>query len=381
MKGTKVELSARTNKAISAASLRWSGPGAGALAAAVRPDGRGLTSSFDVAESGSFWFDLVDTEGFRSQEKETARYEVRALKDEAPRVVIEEPANNRDVTPDADVPVRIVADDDFGIASVRLLYKVNGASGSEPTTQQVRPLYTAESGNAEPGKHQEVAYNWPLAPLKLSPGAKITFHADARDFDDLHGPNLGRSRDLILRVISKEDAVKQLEDRRRELREEVARTLGIQKQAMTPVEDARRTLEKADKLDNTTRDNLKNAETIQRQVTGRINGKADGLEEKVRQYLRDMKDLKVENPEVEGQVRQILAGVERIEENHLGPAEQNLTRATKTLDDQPQDGSSPDRKADAPQKGAAPQNRPDTSEEVRLKAEPLEGRAERREQG
>ena len=48
----------------------------------------------------------------------------------------------------------------------------------------------------------------------------ITFYADARDFDTIKGPNVGKSREIRLRIVSKEDAARQIDDARRELREE-----------------------------------------------------------------------------------------------------------------------------------------------------------------
>ena len=97
-------------------------------------------------------------------------------------------------------------------------------------------------------KHQEIGHEWNLAPLKLAVGSIITFHADARDFDAIKGPNLGKSREIRLRIVSKEDAARQFDDARRELREEIARILAMQKQAITPVDEALRTLAKTDRL-------------------------------------------------------------------------------------------------------------------------------------
>ena len=77
---------------------------------------------------------------------------------------------------------------------------------------------------------------------------EATFRAEARDFDDLKGPNLGKSRELRLRIVSDEDAGRQLDDLRREIREETARVLAMQEQARAPVEDALRSLTRAGKV-------------------------------------------------------------------------------------------------------------------------------------
>ena len=87
---------------------------------------------------------------------------------------------------------------------------------------------------------------WP--PLKLPVGTIITFHADARDFDTIKGPNVGKSREIRLRIVSKDDASRQFDDARREFREEIARVLTMQKQAITPVDDAMRTLSQTNRL-------------------------------------------------------------------------------------------------------------------------------------
>ena len=213
----------------------------------------------------AFWFALKDSEGFRN--RDSVRYDVRMFKDEAPRVIISEPRTDRDIPADAMVPVRIELDDDFGLHSARLLYKVS-AGESEPHDSVAIPLWSApgeEPGVVQPAfvKHQELGYDWNLAPLKLAIGSIITFYADARDFDSIKGPNVGKSRELRLRIVSKEDAARQLDDGRRELREEIARILAMQQQAITPVEEAARTLSRTDRLPRPQRESLNNAGLIQ----------------------------------------------------------------------------------------------------------------------
>src|SRR5206468_11800030 len=113
---------------LAAATLRRGDSGA-AEWVKLGDSGRRFTAAFTVASSDPFWFELKDTEGFRNQE--AVRYEVRAVKDEAPRVVIDEPEGDRDVPPEATVPVRITADDDYGLDLVRLLYRISSGSSEQ----------------------------------------------------------------------------------------------------------------------------------------------------------------------------------------------------------------------------------------------------------
>ena len=62
------------------------------------------------------------------------------------------------------------------------------------------------------------------------------------------GTQLGKSREIRLRIVSKEDAARQFDDARRELREELAGVLTMQKQAITPVDERGSHLSQTDRL-------------------------------------------------------------------------------------------------------------------------------------
>ncbi len=216
--------------------------------------------------------------------------------------------------------------------------------------------------------HRDVRHEWNLAPLKLTPGSILTFHAEAIDFDNLEGPNLGKSRELRLRIVTDEDITRQLDDERREIRDETARILAMQKQAAVPVEDALRKLAKADNLARAERDDLKNAEMIQRQVGNRINNRTDGLDQKIKRFLDDLRNFKIPNADAQKQMEQMRAGVERIREEHLGPAEQGLTHASKSLAES-QDDASPSLQ---PAPGDRPEKAPAGPPKERAQGQPKE---------
>ena len=342
--GSRVDLQGTVNKALTSAVLRV---GEGTNAGTVILTDRMVFASLPVAASASFWFELLDTEGFKNQE--IVRYDLRSVADEAPRVAFEEPTNDRDVPTKAVVPIKIAVDDDFGIHSIRLIYKV-ASGGSEPAREVILPLWDGQAKADSPrSKHEVVAYRWDLAPLKLEPGAIVTFHADARDFDDVKGPNIGKSRELRLRISSDEEINRQIEDQQRALRDDIERTHAMQKQAQAPVADAQRSLKRSQNLPAPTRDNLRNAETIQRQVTNKVAGKSDGIEQKVNRILDDIANFNIPNPDAERQMLAMRAAVDRIKDQNLTPAEQGLTRAGKALDEQ--QAADPSK----PQPGAQPQ--------------------------
>ncbi len=359
VEGSKVEMEAVANKPIASALLRR-GDAIAKEAVSVTEGGLKLATSFAVKDSQPFWIELKDTEGFSGQE--VIRFDIRVIKDEAPRVSVDEPSHDRDVPPGSTVPLQFTVDDDFGIQLVRLVYKV--ASGqSEPTREAIIPLWAAPEPHGEGGpvKHREVKYRWDLSTLPdIQPGTVLSFYAEARDFDNLKGPNIGKSREMRLRIVSKEDAARLLEEKMREIREAADRVVAMQKQAKTPVDDAIRTLARTDKLPEPLRDQVKNAEIIQRQVNDRITSKADGLDQKIRDYQREARDFKVEDPDTDRQVAGMREALDRIKENHLNPADQSLNQAVKGMDPQANNAQDP-RKDPAPgdnPKGQPPKDQP-----------------------
>jgi hypothetical protein len=339
--GTQVAIDALANKPIARAVLHL-GEKAAATPIVLDSARTGMKTQLVLTESAPFWIELQDTEGFKN--REAVRTELRALPDEAPRVTIEEPPHDRNVPARAVVPIAFTVADDFGIQLARLIYKISPGS-SEPTEEVALLLWEAPRDGERVNrvvKQQEIRYEWNLAPLNLTPGAIITFHAEARDFDDLKGPNLGKSREIRLRVLSDEDILHEFDDTRRDIREETARILAMQKQALTPVQDGLRTIAETGQTDAVSRDEIKNAAMIQRQVASRVTSPSDGLDQKIRRALDDLKNFKIANADAQKQMEQMQASVDQIRRQHLGPAEQGLTRASKSLDESQGQNPSPE---------------------------------------
>ena len=104
------------------------------------------------------------------------------------------------------------------------------------------------------------------------------------------------------------------------------------RQAITPVDEATRTLSRTDRLPRAQRDDLNNAGLIQRQVGSRMSNRDEGLEQKLRRLLDDLRNFKIANPEAQQQMQNMLERLDMLRDRHLGPAEQGLTRAGKSLE-------------------------------------------------
>ena len=102
VEGSRIEFEGTTNKPLASARL-WRGDSLAKEAVKIEADGVRISTAFAVGTSQPFWVELKDTEGFSGQE--VVRFDIRALKDEAPRVTIDEPSHDRDVPAEATVPI------------------------------------------------------------------------------------------------------------------------------------------------------------------------------------------------------------------------------------------------------------------------------------
>ncbi len=117
--GDAVEGSLRFDGATGPVDLKWR-PGERAPAGDDGAFAAGAwVGSFTVTESTSYSVNLTGSNGFTNLEPAT--YAVIAVKDRAPTVRLIEPSRvHVEVTPEAFVPFRVAADDDYGIRSMRL---------------------------------------------------------------------------------------------------------------------------------------------------------------------------------------------------------------------------------------------------------------------
>ncbi|MFM7319266.1 MAG: DUF4175 family protein, partial [bacterium] len=329
VEGSVVSVASKATKVLSAATLKFTDTGQKPPQIVLDAALRQLSVSWVAIGATGVAFDLTDSEGFTS--KDQGRLDQQVIVDTAPRVVLEDPAADREITPQAVVPIRLDLEDDFGLAKVELKYVVSVSSG-EAAAPVTRTLWAAAAGQPLM-KKQKLEEKWDMTPMGLSPGSMITLTVEATDLKTPNGPNVGKSREIRLRVITPQEAARQLEDQRREIREETERVLAMQKQANRPVDDAKRTMaQTGGELNEPGKQELQNAEQIQRQVGDRINNPADGLGQRGERFMNDMQNLKLQNPEAAEQMKALQNSLAQLQRGPVPQAEQALNRANRALD-------------------------------------------------
>ena len=184
--GTRVKLLVHTDKAVASGRLAFAG--AKPAIELARSADRVLESSFTVKDEGAYRIRLQDVDGLSS---EGIEYFVRVMDDRPPTVHILRPAGDQQITPLEEVPIEARADDDFGIASLEMVYSVAG--GPEKAVP-----FTSVGGTdqARIGARMLAAED-----LKVKPGDVIAYYAQARDVARAKRSTLTRSEIFFLEVM------------------------------------------------------------------------------------------------------------------------------------------------------------------------------------
>lgn len=335
--GSTVTVKARSNKPLAAAHLAWQK--AGASPAAISPDGREAVASFVVTQDEEYRLVVEDVEGMTNASRSPKQYRVEAVPDAKPEIAVEQPPGDIDVTADATVPLKLLGKDDFGLASIELRHV---KETSVPLGNDAKPAEAAPAEgekvdvlfeSTEGPKRRLVEHGWDLSPLRLRPGSIVHYHATAKDLRDQPGPNVGKSRELRLRVVTKEEFLRIVENEQQRLREELERTLKLQETAKTQVSDLAKDATVIGKLDPSDVERLQSAEMLQRRVREKVAETDQSLLRQVDRMLSNLRSNRLEGLDAEKRLVMMRSELARLDEQHLPPISQSLARARKDATD------------------------------------------------
>ena len=162
--GTKVKVTVTADKPLTRAQLTLADGTALPMAGADQV----ATTELLIARDGSYRIALKDSDGLASEGD--TEYFIRMLDDRPPDVRILRPAGDKQVSPLEEIVIEARADDDYGIASLELVFKTSAGK------ETVVPLGSPVSGLIAAGIHTVF-----LEDLKVKPGDFVTYHARARD--------------------------------------------------------------------------------------------------------------------------------------------------------------------------------------------------------
>ncbi|MBM3236807.1 hypothetical protein FJZ31_11000 [Candidatus Poribacteria bacterium] len=199
--------------------------------------GTKLNGNFRVQRSGKYYLLLTDTEGITNSKP--IQYIVSAIKDKEPQVEILKPGQDIVLDDTMLIPLEISALDDYGVKTVRLVYRVEGQEKKHTVAlkQLDKPLESAI-----------VQYTWDLNKLDLFPEDVVSYHAEAEDADNVSGPNIGRSKTYTARFPSLMELYEQAETEQMAQADGMEELLNKQEEAKDVVDNIIDQLRKSQEL-------------------------------------------------------------------------------------------------------------------------------------
>lgn len=188
--------------------------------------GRLAVGEVNEARTMTLRLRLTDVQGY--QNRRGATYVVHLQPDTAPSVQLRKSGVGAAVTPQAIVPLLIRVKDDAGLASVTVSLSLAGAA--EPSAVEPIPMTAGDKAPLDLTQR----YEFDLAGRAPAPGGTIVLSAEAVDIlpGKFGGPNIGRSGNISLRIISSEDLLADLIMRQKAIRTEFLQALSQQNSAV-----------------------------------------------------------------------------------------------------------------------------------------------------
>ncbi|WP_020472252.1 hypothetical protein [Zavarzinella formosa] len=275
-------------------------------------DGALLEATFVPRVSGPYVFRFEDETGLGT----TRLLDLRVHPDPAPAVTLERAINGRDqmiALPEAEIHLPVRAQDKtYAIRRVWLEYRINSERAVRmqmiydpgqltnllPLLLNLKPSTTNfPVPSLSLTRMQQLAAEPMLALASvrtedgrpLREGDMLTLHAVADDFDDVTGfKEPGRSTELRIAIVSKQDVETIVQQTQSEVRDQLARLRQLQQEAKTKVEQAAKTPE----MKPAEMDKFAEAEQTQDQIRNKVEQGEESIRatiDKLRQQLKENK--------------------------------------------------------------------------------------------
>ena len=190
LRGTTVDLRGVSSKELAIAELVLSGREPQRMRIVI---GTTVSGAFPVEDNGTYRIDLTDTSGFPNRQVE---HQIEAILDEPPEIRIGSPPSTSTLSPNDTLPLQCTVTDRYGVRDVELVKLAGDLLGGAQETS-IRKWEAEE--RTERSLH--VDCELPVSSLAIKPGESGIFQIVARDWNDVTGTGITRSRKLTVKVM------------------------------------------------------------------------------------------------------------------------------------------------------------------------------------
>ncbi|MHC4067672.1 MAG: hypothetical protein ACYSUI_24655, partial [Planctomycetota bacterium] len=308
--GSEVSLAVVTNKPVQSATLMSGADRVGEAAL----DELAWRVTFDPTETQTLHFALIDELGLEN--KRPARFALRMLKDESPRVRLKLPGVGDMATEAAVLPVELSITDDYGLAEAELVYQITREGEAERTLEL--------PGFGRGGQRYDAPIEVPVTSLSVVTGDRVTLYARASDLDDVSGPNVGSSTAVTLRIVSRDELLAELARREQTYRGEFERAIDGQEELRRLLLTA---IGRVGEWSSRQAEQIAAAERRERQIAAQVNG----IRQRFEQVLAQMRVNRLDTELVRRRLGDgVIAPLSRLAKRDLVVAADALRRLARS---------------------------------------------------
>ncbi len=216
VKGSAVSLRIATNKKIKDGYLRFDVAEQQKLNVGV--DGLSSTVRLSIQKDDGYRIFVTDEQGYTN--RDPVPHAIKAAADQPPLVKILEPAKDTTVPLDGALKLAVRGSDDFGVASLKLLAKVNNA--------ETAALVKEWKDFADP-RTASVNWEWPFPAKQYKVGDLVSYYVEV--VDNCPSPNTAKSQEYKLTVEAAQKVAEELKQKYSDWEARLDRVLKLQREA------------------------------------------------------------------------------------------------------------------------------------------------------
>jgi len=332
LRGTRVATTGKVTKPLRSATLVLDD--GQEITAKVSPNGTEFSISPDqmtIDQSTAYSFRLEDNENLVEGQEDP--WQIEAIRDEPPTVTFEQPSTNLFVTPQAEVPLRMLVKDDLAIRDVELVFLRSDRSDEG---EQVLRLYGGPQevpvspdqpslGAAGAGESRLVQYQWNMQDLDLTPGTTLTVHARASDYAGQQGQSVAPRQITIIDTAQFEA---RMADQLAQLISRLVAALELQRKARTQTNSLEIQMAESSVAARHL-DGIRAVQLMQREVSESLSNQHDGILADIERLAAQLSASRVESSDTEHHLKHLREQVAGLVKDPLPRIDHALTAMVK----------------------------------------------------
>ena len=318
--GTKVKIKLSSTKPLRSARIVFSQAEPLPLqASALRVSGE-----FSVHKAQKYKIILQDTSGLVN--RAPIQYQINLHEDEAPYVEIVKPGEDLEGRLDAQLALKIAAEDDYGLRSLNLHYQIKAAaSETERDTSWKRLPVALWKGRK---RSMEQDYILDFNRLALAFGDELRYYVSAEDNNDISGPGRGMSRIYTVTFPTLEEVFNNFDRSHEEQTDKIEETARQAKELKETLEKIDREMRRAKKMDWEKKQQLEKSVKKQQEMQKKI----EQIRRELDKALQKLDEKQLVSPQVLEKYAKLQDLMQELMTPELSKALSKLEKALDKMD-------------------------------------------------